>query len=309
MCNIYRRRSAIAAIICLAGGLSLPASWGTTVGEILLADDFNNENAGFPGVVNYNSFANFDVVDGSVDLIGNGFRDFFPANGLYVDLDGTTRNGADFISKSSFSLEPGERYLLSFHLGNPDQSFGGGSTDNVMTVSLGNAYSETFERSGLVPFELIAREIVVPAATTVQLKFSQEGGDHLGVLIDDIVFAIASGGNADFDGDGEVGATDFLRWQRGAGRFTGDATAEDGDADGDGLVNAADLSVWGASYGHSAAAVEQTASVHSIPEPQTNSVVALAMIIAAGFSRARLAEAGGGDNHSAPRWGGFVERS
>jgi hypothetical protein len=74
------------------------------------------------GHLNYNynySFINWDVEDGFVDLIGNGFFDFLPGNGLYVDLAGssgpTVPNGR-MVSKTPFSLVAGESYRLSVTL-------------------------------------------------------------------------------------------------------------------------------------------------------------------------------------------------
>jgi hypothetical protein len=68
---------------------SVPAV--TDNGTVLISDDFNSENNG-SGMINYQSFKNWIVKDGSVDLIGNGFYDMpgGGGNGLYVDLDGTT---------------------------------------------------------------------------------------------------------------------------------------------------------------------------------------------------------------------------
>jgi hypothetical protein len=40
------------------------------------------------GVAEYTGFANWDVASGKVDLFGNGFMDFLPGNGLYVNLAG-----------------------------------------------------------------------------------------------------------------------------------------------------------------------------------------------------------------------------
>lgn len=53
---------------------------------------------------------------------------------------------------------------------------------------------------------------------------------------------------ADFDGDGLVAGSDFLRWQRGLGSNF-DATREEGDANGDGRVDREDLRAWQANYG------------------------------------------------------------
>ncbi len=57
-------------------------------------------------MLNYAGFANWDVLDGFVDLIGNGFFDLLPGNGLYVDLDGSTGDAGKLISKTTFTLDP-----------------------------------------------------------------------------------------------------------------------------------------------------------------------------------------------------------
>ena len=114
-----------------------------------LIETFNSENGGI-GVLNYTAFTDFSVTVGAVDLIGNGLFDFYPGNGLYVDLNGTTNASGTLESKMSFS--PGT-YELTFDIGrNPN---GVGLTDSVM-ISLGE-FSETFTRTGSVPLETLTR--------------------------------------------------------------------------------------------------------------------------------------------------------
>ena len=45
------------------------------------------------GALNFTNFPQWTVGDGAVDLIGNGFFDFIPGNGLYLDLGGSASNG------------------------------------------------------------------------------------------------------------------------------------------------------------------------------------------------------------------------
>ncbi|MEZ5560441.1 MAG: hypothetical protein R3E86_18090 [Pseudomonadales bacterium] len=54
---------------------------GAANAAIIFSDNFDGENGGV-GALNYNSFAHWTVLDGTVDLIGNGFFDFLPGNGL-----------------------------------------------------------------------------------------------------------------------------------------------------------------------------------------------------------------------------------
>ncbi len=84
---------------------------------------------------------------------------------------------------------------------------------------------------------------------------------------------VASGENADFDGDGDIDGNDFLTWQRGNGIDDGTAQLGDGDANADGNVDAADLGIWQGQFG-SAATVS---AVSAVPEPASIGLVLLAM--------------------------------
>lgn len=75
-------------------------------------------------------------------------------------------------------------------------------------------------------------------------------------------FDSATGGNADFNGDGEVDGADFLKWQRGFG-LIGQTNNANGDATGDGEINGADLDVWKQQFGGAGFVV----GVAAIPEP------------------------------------------
>jgi len=77
------------------------------------------------GELNYSSFQNWEVLSGTVDLCGNGFADFLPNNGLYLDMVGTASFtndnsgntiplGAMIRSIDSFALVGGSDYTISF---------------------------------------------------------------------------------------------------------------------------------------------------------------------------------------------------
>lgn len=69
------------------------------------------------GALNYASFKNWDVVGGSVDLNGNGFFDFIPGNGLFVDLAGTEfPSYGKMVSKTPFSIYADHEYRISLSL-------------------------------------------------------------------------------------------------------------------------------------------------------------------------------------------------
>lgn len=69
------------------------------------------------GALNYTGFQYWDVVGGTVDLQGNGFFDFLPGNGLYVDMAGTTPNRTGkLVSKTPFSIVAGNDYRVTVRL-------------------------------------------------------------------------------------------------------------------------------------------------------------------------------------------------
>jgi hypothetical protein len=84
---------------------------------ILLNDNFDGENGGV-GQLNYFGFANFTVANagsgGAVDLIGNGFFDFFPDNGLYVDICGSSSACGVLTTKTIFGAGT---YTITLELG------------------------------------------------------------------------------------------------------------------------------------------------------------------------------------------------
>ena len=147
-------------------------------GNVLFSDSFNTENGGF-GVLNYGGFSKWSVSDGTVDLIGNGFYDFYPGQGLYVDLDGSTSNAG--IISSSFILAPGV-YELQFMLGGNARNY---PLDEV-NVRLAGVYDETFSVTAAFPLTLITRQIVVSSEASGTLSFSNAGGDNVGAILDDV---------------------------------------------------------------------------------------------------------------------------
>ncbi len=69
----------------------------------------------------YVDFINWDVTQGKPDILGNGFYDVLPGNGLYVDLRGSGDYCGDFSipilqSKDAFSLVSGHTYRLAIDL-------------------------------------------------------------------------------------------------------------------------------------------------------------------------------------------------
>lgn len=147
---------------------------------VLIQDNFDVETLG----LNYNSFANWNVTDGTVDLIGNGgVFDLIPGNGRYVDLDGSTANSGILASKTAFNFNAGDVVNLVFDLAGDQRNNG----LNSVTVTLGSLFNETFTLPSNQGFTTFTRTINVTSATTANLAFAGAGGDNIGLLLDDVI--------------------------------------------------------------------------------------------------------------------------
>lgn len=150
---------------------------------VIFYDNFDSENGGV-GVLNYNGFANWAVSGGTVDLIGNGYFDFLPGNGLYVDMDGSTGNAG--MMTSNFILNPGS-YTLEFDLAGNHRNT---ATEQVtVQVNLG-FFSKTYTLSQSDPFTHFNEDFTVPASMTASLSFEGVGGDNIGMLLDNVKLSV-----------------------------------------------------------------------------------------------------------------------
>jgi hypothetical protein len=152
--------------------------------DVIFSDNFDSENGG-TGALNYTDFDNWTVpsVSGTVDLIGNGYFDFQPGYGLYVDMDGSTGN-AGTMTSTGISFESGVLYTLSFDLAG---NWRNGSTETV-TASVG--------LSGLLAEQEISLTqstafttftyTFVGDGSTQSIYFEGSGGDNIGMLLDNV---------------------------------------------------------------------------------------------------------------------------
>jgi hypothetical protein len=171
------KRSILAAALTIA---LLPLS---AQASPIFVENFNTENGGV-GALNYGSFANFAVSSGTVDLIGNGFFDFLPGNGLFVDLDGSTQN-AGVLTSGPIALGPGS-YILSFALAGNHRG-GSESVDINIFGGLNASYAfVNLVKGAFDPFATVSVAFSVLANDSVQFNFANAGGDNIGALLDDI---------------------------------------------------------------------------------------------------------------------------
>jgi len=170
----FVRRALVGLVLLL--GYAVVAS-----AAVVFQDNFDAEN-GTVGVTNYSGFANWTVSDGTVDLIGNGFFDFLPGNGLYIDMDGSTGNAGKMTS-IPIPLAPGD-YALSYDLaGNHRNSAG-----ELVTILVDAGFvNEARSLNQLDPFTTFVDNFTVAAATVVTISFEGDGTDNIGMLLDNVV--------------------------------------------------------------------------------------------------------------------------
>jgi hypothetical protein len=152
--------------------------------NVLFYDNFDDENYK-TGELNYLSLNNWNIVDGSIDLIGNGFFDFFSNHGLYLDMDGSTDKAGTIETKNTFNLLPG-KILLQFDLAGSQRQENPKNGPDTVLVKLGDIYSEKFTMGSRVPFQSIERTIPITQPTSAKLSFSQSGNDQVGLLLDNV---------------------------------------------------------------------------------------------------------------------------
>lgn len=150
--------------------------------QLVFEDGFDAENQGL-AADNYISFARWDVIAGSVDLVGAPPYDDFlpPGNGIGVDLDGTSRSAGTLRTKETFTLVPGT-YQLSFQLAGCPRP----SDPNTVVVSLGSLFEEEFTLAQYAPLTTYSFTIQVTSTTPAQLVFKHLGGDDYGILLDNV---------------------------------------------------------------------------------------------------------------------------
>jgi hypothetical protein len=170
---------------------------------LLLQDNFNTENGGV-GILNYTGFANWNVAPTTyVDLIGNGYFDFYPGQGLYVDLDGTGTSQGKMISNDSWNLIAGRTYTIDFWLGGSQRDDG----LNSVTVSLGS-WSNTYTLDDTDPLTNYVENLTfLSTEIGANLIFDASGytSDWRGLILDDVTLSVPEPSTLLIFGAGLVG--------------------------------------------------------------------------------------------------------
>jgi hypothetical protein len=143
---------------------------------IVFEDNFDAE-PDEPWIYNYDSFANWDVTEGVVDLISSGHPGFeaFTVNGMFIDLDGSSPSlGAGRMeTKNIFEFLPGYTYRLEFELAGSQASWS--SHPNTVSVSLGDIYNQDITLDTFEPFQTFQHVFDVTSPTSAKLIFDHWG--------------------------------------------------------------------------------------------------------------------------------------
>jgi len=167
---------AVAAAVIVGGGASAQA--GT-----VFSDNFNSYASHFNWVP---PPAVWTVPVGSVDLIGETTTftefDFFPGNGGYVDLDGSTEMAGTLATTQSFV--PG-KYTLTFDLGGNAR----GDVNKTTTISLGD-WSTSLDLASSSPYQLYTYTFTT---TGGNLSFADNtaGNQNIGNIVDNVSLSTA----------------------------------------------------------------------------------------------------------------------
>lgn len=169
----------------LAAMIFAATSTGASAATITsLTDGFETEVGVTNSVLNYGSFQNWDVSDGTVDLIKTGQYGIGCQSGSWcVDLDGSTSDAGILTTKDMFAAGS---YTLSFGISGNQRN----SSNDMLTVLAFGDYSETFTLAAGDPWMTITR--TVNLASAAKLSFSNAGGDNRGIILDNV--SVTGGG-------------------------------------------------------------------------------------------------------------------
>ena len=174
-------------MICMMFSL-LSVGAGSSRAALIFFDDFDSENSGTgSGITNYDSFANWSVVFGTVDLLGGSYwgRLAPPSYGLFVDTDGSSGVPGSMVL-NPLVLPAGE-YVLGFDLAGNQRSAGPDMVGVGVIGGGGPLLSTTITLADDVPFTPYALPFTIPSTTSAWITFAGlTAGDNAGLLLDNV---------------------------------------------------------------------------------------------------------------------------
>ncbi|MGP1717909.1 MAG: PEP-CTERM sorting domain-containing protein [Methylophilus sp.] len=147
---------------------------GSASATVVFSDDFNSYGEAIPAAA---SFGGWNVISGSVDIIGAGtaYDWFSGVQGKYLDLDGSTNSGGQIATSIIFG--PGS-YVINFDLAGSQR----GDSNDVVVSFGGNTWNYTVASGD----GFLAKSFTFTTLTATTLAFQNGGGDNIGALLDNV---------------------------------------------------------------------------------------------------------------------------
>lgn len=163
-----------------ASAVAVLALTGAANAATVFEEDFSGDAAG-GSVLNFDSFAQFSVDDGTVDIIRSpDYSITCATGGGCVDLDGSSRDSG-VLSSISLTFLAGVDYTLSASLSG-NQRVGGTDTG---TYGVTGIFSASFAVTGNA-FSTFSETFSVGSDTSGSVFFENDGGDNFGAVLDQV---------------------------------------------------------------------------------------------------------------------------
>jgi len=172
-----------------AGVLGLACGVPSAGAAVLLNDTFDSDAAS--SILNFTGFANWNVVNGTVDYIRSGGFGIscVGGSGGCVDLDGSTSNVGRMVSKISFVLDAATAYRMSLAYSGNQR---GGNVDGLrwgLTNASGDVAQSISNLSPGAPFVTNSTLLSGLAGTfSLFIEDTNATGDNIGPILDNVVF-------------------------------------------------------------------------------------------------------------------------
>jgi PEP-CTERM motif-containing protein len=166
----------------MSSALSLCLATGAHA-AVIFSDNFDAEALGLNATLD-----NWTVSDGTIDVVGPdtypGLCDppsgSSPSPARCIDLDGSTSN-AGTITSAPINFAPGTYDFLFSAAGNQR-----GYPFDTLHISIGSLFGTSGTFDSGYPWLNYSFPFIVTSPTTASIVFALDGGDNVGVLLDDV---------------------------------------------------------------------------------------------------------------------------
>lgn len=169
-------------IAATVAGLGLA---GVANAATIFEEDFSGDlvTAGGDSVTNFNSFDQFGVTDGTVDILSSGgkFNLSCATGGACVDLDGSSNNSGLF-SSIALDFAAGVNYVFNASLSGSQR----GSGSDTGSYGITGIFEATYNLGAGDPFADFSQSFTVSSDTTGSIFFQDDGNDNVGAILDKV---------------------------------------------------------------------------------------------------------------------------